>query len=252
MKQPQNNLFTIHIWDRSVRFFHWINVLCIIGLSALGLAILYNQSFGVSPDGKILLKTIHTYIGYIFFLNLFWRFIWGFLGNRFSRWKMILPIGHGNFNHLSSYLEGLKSGNPPTYAGHNPLARLMITFLFLLLFSQAITGLVLAGTDLYFPPFGHEIAEWVTASGEDHEKLKGLKPGSKELVDEASYKEMRAFRKPFITVHKYGFFILLVAILFHIFGVVITELKERNSLISAMFTGDKVFDKEPVDNEKDA
>ncbi len=123
----------------------------------------------------------------------------------------------------------------------------MVALLFLLLSLQAVTGLVLAGTDLYLPPFGHEIAEWVTNSGEDHGKLADIKPYSKTNIDPVSYKEMRDFRKPFITTHVYVFYTLLIAILLHLIGVVVSELREKCGLVSAMFTGEKVFHKRPVD-----
>lgn len=248
-------LISYHAWDRSVRVFHWINVIAIIGLISIGLIILNNKSFGVSADGKVLLKTIHTYIGYVFVLNLSWRIIWGFIGGKTSRWKAILPFANGYTNGYKSavenYLQGFKKNNAPAYLGHNPVSRLMVTFLFLLLSSQAITGLVLAGTDLYMPPFGNQIAEWIALPAEDGGQLLELKPGSKDGVDPEAYKEMRAFRKPFITVHEYGFYILGLAIVLHIAGVVVTEVKERNGLVSAMFTGDKVFSKKPIDLDDD-
>ena len=86
-------------------------------------------------------------------------------------------------------------------SGHNPVARLIISLFFILLSMQAITGLVIAGTDLYYPPFGGYFAEWVTDG--DPERLKQLRPGDKSQVVESAYAEMRAFRKPFITVHVY-------------------------------------------------
>jgi len=66
----------------------------------------------------------------------------------------------------------------------------------------------------------------------------------------ASYKEMRAFRSPFIETHEVGFYVLLAAIGAHIAAVVITEVREGNGLVSAMFTGRKVFSKKPVDSDK--
>jgi len=239
-----------HVWDRTVRIFHWVNVLCVIGLIGVGLVILNNKALGVTTDGKILLKTVHVYIGYLFVLNLGWRIIWGFLGNRYARWAAILPFGEAYKQSLGLFVEGTKKGNPPRYLGHNPIARLMVALLFLLLSLQAVTGLVLAGTDLYLPPFGHEIAEWVTGSGEDHSKLADLKPYSKTNVDPESYKAMRDFRKPFITIHGYVFYTLLIAILLHLIGVVVSELRERCGLVSAMFTGKKVFDEKPVDLDR--
>ncbi len=252
MTETTKPLYRIKVWDRNVRAFHWINVICVIGLIFLGTALLNNKALGVSSDGKILLKTVHAYFGYVFVLNLAWRLVWGFIGNRYARWKHILPFEKGFMQAKSEYMEGMRSGNPPAYAGHNPMARLMVTFLFILMITQATTGLVLAGTDLYLPPFGHEIAEWVTASGEDHSKLEGLKAGSKSATDEAAYKEMRAFRKPYITVHYYIFYLICAAALLHILAVIITEIKERNGLVSAMITGEKVFDKTPVDLDADS
>jgi len=243
-------LVPYHVWDRTVRIFHWTNTLCVIGLIAVGLVILNSKTLGVTTDGKILLKTIHAYIGYLFVLNLGWRIIWGFLGNRYARWRAILPFGNAYKKSLRQFVEGSKKGNPPHYLGHNPIARLMVALLFLLLSLQAVTGLILAGTDLYLPPFGHEIAEWVTNSGEDHSKLADLKPYSKTNVDPDSYKEMREFRKPFITIHVYVFYALLGAILLHLIGVVVSELREKSGLVSAMFTGEKVFHKKPVDLEE--
>jgi cytochrome b len=239
------------VWDRTVRIFHWLNVICILGLASVGMMILYNKSFGVSADGKILLKTIHAYFGYVFVLNLGWRIIWGFIGGKYARWNAILPFRKGFKLSLDAYSKGLQENRPQAWLGHNPIAKLMVTFMFVLMISQATTGLVLAGTDLYLPPFGHEVAEWVTGSGEDHSKLAGLKAGSKDGVDSAAYKEMREFRSPYGTIHKYGFYLLMFAVFLHIGGVVVTELKEKCGLVSAMFTGEKVFSEKPVDLSDD-
>jgi len=235
------------VWDRTIRLFHWINVICLIGLIGVGVVLLNNKALGVTNDGKYLLKTVHVYIGYIFALNLLWRIVWGFIGNKYARWGAILPMGKGYWQSVSEYIAGLKSGDPPQYVGHNPLAKLMVALLFLLLITQVSTGLVLAGTDLYLPPFGHEIAEWVTASGEEHEKILNLKPGSKEDIDSKAYAEMRKLRKPFINTHVFVFYTLLISIALHIAAVVVTEVREKNGLVSAMFTGKKVASKPPVD-----
>ena len=84
-----NQLEFYSVWDRTTRWFHWINVICITGLVGVGVVILNNKILGVSDDGKLLLKTVHVYIGYVFVFNLAWRIIWGFIGNKFSRWKSI-------------------------------------------------------------------------------------------------------------------------------------------------------------------
>lgn len=233
------------VWDIPTRWFHWINVLCIIGLSAIGTGILYEDELGFSNEGIILMKTVHVYIGYVFVLNLLVRILWAFVGSKHARWAAILPFRSGFFTELRAYSRGFFSGKAPTYAGHDPLGRLMISLLLVLLFTQAATGLVLAGTDLYKPPFGGIMAEWVTAG--DAEKLANLKPGSKDFIDQAGYDEMRAFRKPVKTTHEFSFYVLLVAIALHIIGTVYSEVKYRHGVISAMFSGQKTIAGKPVD-----
>lgn len=248
MSQSQDDstkpLKQYHVWDRSVRIFHWVNVVCVTGLIGVGLVIFNNKVLGISTDGKILLKTIHVYIGYVFVLNLGWRLVWTFLGNRYSRWQSIIPFTKEHRASFKACLEGKKNNNRVFLLGHNPPGRIMVALLLLLLSTQAITGLVLAGTDIYFPPFGPTIAEWVA---EDKNNLAEVKPYSKVNVNEESYKAMRDFRKPFINMHVYVFYTILGAIVLHIIGVVVSELRDRNGLVSAMFTGNKTSAKDPID-----
>lgn len=241
------NLREYTVWDRSTRLFHWINALSVIGLIGIGLVIYNGKALGVSGDGKVLLKTLHTYIGYVFALNLAWRIAWGFTGNRYARWRAVLPLGGGFTAALRGYVNGLKRGSPPTYLGHNPMARIMIGLMFLLLGAQAVTGLVLAGTDLYMPPFGGSIAEWIA---ESPDKAAMLKPGAKDFVNPESYAAMREFRKPFIELHELLFFAMLLVIALHVAAVIQMEIRERSGLISAMFTGHKVFGSKPVDAQE--
>ncbi|WP_289302671.1 cytochrome b/b6 domain-containing protein, partial [Methylophaga sp. UBA3996] len=79
-KQMARTLTEYPVWDRMVRWFHWINVLSVIALIAIGVAILNSKALGVSTDGKILLKTWHVYIGYVFVINLAVRLFWTFIG----------------------------------------------------------------------------------------------------------------------------------------------------------------------------
>jgi|TARA_R100000005_G_scaffold96229_1_gene81605 cytochrome b len=248
MSMRQSSALRSHpVWDATTRWFHWINVLCVLGLLGVGLVILNAGALGISGEGKVALKTLHVWIGYLFAINLLWRIVWGFVGNRYARWSAALPGGRGYGQALVGYLRGLRAGNPPSYRGHNPLGRLMVALLLVLLVNQCVTGLVLAGTDLYLPPFGHLFLDWVAVPGASAEQLAGLKPAQTPLLDADAYAAMRAFRKPFYELHELGFWGLVLAIPLHIAAVVITELRERNGLISAMFSGRKVFSGEPRD-----
>ena len=233
-----------HVWDRTVRWFHWINVLSVLGLLGSGLVIYNGKALGISAEAKVFMKEFHVWFGYVMAVNLLWRILWGFFGSRFSRWSAILPFGRGYLAELSAYIKSLRSGEPRHYLGHNPLGRLMVVTLLLLLTLQAVTGLVLAGTDLYWPPLGSWIAGWVAPAGVDPSTLL---PGDKTMVDAAAWDAMRSFRKPYITLHELVFFVLSAAIVVHIAAVVLGEIRERVGLVSAMFHGNKVMPKKPVD-----
>ena len=231
-------------WDASTRWFHWINALAVVGLIATGIVVLNDDALGLSASGKILLKEIHVSFGYVMAANLVWRFIWAFFGSRYTRWRGILPGGAGYLMALRSYIASFLSGEPQQYVGHNPLARMGISLLFLLLVIQLATGLVIAGTDLFWPPFGHWFAQWVAVPGVDPA---AVQPGAADLIDKTSYQAMRAFRQPFVTTHEFAFYALVVVILLHLIAVVVTEVHEGGSITSAMFTGRKILTRKPPD-----
>lgn len=235
------------VWDASVRWFHWINLLCVLGLIAVGVGILNDKALGVTDPGKILLKSVHVWIGYVFALNLLWRLVWAFIGGPHARWRTILPGGRGYMDELRRYVADFLAARPRQYLGHNPLGRIAVTLLLILLVVQAVTGLVLAGTDLFYAPIGSWIASWVAAPGIDPATLVPYAP---EMYDKGAYEAMRAFRNPFVTVHYYGFYVLLAFGLIHILAVVVTELREGGNLISAMVSGKKVLSEPPVDRTR--
>ena len=231
-------------WDATTRWFHWINALAVIGLIGTGLVIFFDAALGLSAGGKVLLKSVHVSFGYVMAINLLWRFVWAFFGNRYGRWRAILPGAPGYLAALRAYTTSFLSGEPQQYVGHNPLARIGVALLFGLLLIQVATGLVIAGTDFYWPPFGHWFAAWVAAPGVDPATVQ---PGASDLIDKTSYDAMRAFRRPFVVVHEFTFYALVAAIILHLIAVVLTELHEGGNITSAMFTGRKVLSRTPPD-----
>ncbi len=223
------------VWDASVRWFHWINVLCILFMVATGTMILYGGELGIKGEDKVPLKTVHSYGGYVFAVNLTWRLVWAFIGSKSAQWPALLPVGKGFIPALRQQIRDFGMRRITPVLGHSPLGRMMISFLLLLMLIQAITGLVLAGTDVYLPPFGGYIANWVTAG--DPALLELLRPGSTEHVVESAWTAMREFRSPIRTVHETTFYVLLFAIVGHIAANVIAEVWEATGQISAMFSG---------------
>jgi cytochrome b len=212
---------------------------------ATGVAILSDDALGLSAAGKVWLKSVHVSFGYVMAVNLLWRFVWAFFGNRYARWRAILPGGAGFIGAMRAYVASFLSGEPQQYVGHNPLARIGVSLLFLLLVVQVVTGLILAGTDLFWPPFGRLLAGWVAAPGVDPG---AIQPGASHLMDEAAYQAMRAFRAPFVEVHEVTFYLLAAAVVLHLIAVVVTEVHEGGSITSAMFTGRNILTRRPPDD----
>ncbi|RLL55980.1 cytochrome b/b6 domain-containing protein [Mariprofundus sp. EBB-1] len=235
------------VWDVPTRIFHWVNFTAVILLILVGALMLFKKDLGItSLDAKIAIKEIHVLIGYVFVINLMIRLLWGFIGNRFARWSSLLP-GKDFAATLASYIASIKNGEPQQFLGHNPMGRLAVIALFLLLITQASTGLIRAGTDIYYPPFGSTFAAQVAAEGVDPVTIK---PYDKTGTDAAKYKELKAFKHIYGEIHLYAAYALLALIFLHIFAVVRAELTEGGGLVSAMFSGKKVLSKEPEDLER--
>ncbi len=244
----KSSLHQYKVWDVPTRVFHWVNFTTIIGLIIVGLIMLFKKELGITGvDAKVGLKTVHVFIGYIFVLNFVWRIIWGFIGNKYSRWSNLVPR-KGFISVIRQYIHSAKSGDTDQYIGHNPLGRLAIIFIYLLLLTMAVTGLIRAGTDIYYPPFGSSVVEYIAEPGTDPDSIL---PYVATGTDKDKVASLKAFKGPFGIVHIYSSYILMFMIVLHIFFVVRVEIKEGGSLISAMFTGKKILMKKPVDVDLD-
>lgn len=225
-----------YVWTKKIRVFHWLNVITLFLLVVIGLIIFNSKYLGIASEGKILLKTMHVFVGYVFVANLLMRIVVGFVGSKYERWRQALPFAKGYAKELNDF----KQQKVAVYKGHNPIGKLMVMALFCLMSVQAISGLVLAGTDIYYPPLGNYFAKSIA---EDVTQIDQIKPYSKVNVNEAKYKAMREVRAPFITAHIYAFYGLLILIPLHILGVIIAERREKSALVSSMINGYKYLPK---------
>jgi len=231
-------------WDLPTRLFHWINFLCVITLSFLGLVMMNKSAIGISgTEANIGLKTVHVLVGYIFAANLLLRIVWGFLGNRQARWNSILP-GKNFKQRLREYKASVKSGQPKTYVGHTPDGRLSVMFMLLLLTTMMVTGIIRAGTDIYYPPLGGIFASQVAAEGVSPSTIK---PYDKTGTDADKLAKLQAFKGPVGDVHIYTAYVLWFMLLLHIAAVIRLDSKGEGTLISAMFSGKKHLPREPED-----
>ena len=239
-------LYEYKVWDLPTRLFHWINFTSVIMLIFMGLVMLFKKELGItSTEAKIGLKTVHVIIGYIFVANLAIRIIWGFIGNKYARWRTLVPSS-GHMDTIRASTTSLQPGEALQYAGHNPLGQLAVIVIFLCLITKDVTDLIRAGTDIYYPPFGSMAAEYVAQPGVDPGSLV---PYDTSAVDKEKYDALKAFKKPFGTIHIYTSYFLMFLIVVHIAAVIRVETKEGGGIISAMFTGKKLLNRAASDDE---
>jgi len=220
-------------WDKPTRTVHWLIIITLLFIICTGLLMIFKKELGLSsPEAKTVLKKIHVIIAYIFTINLIFRIIWGFIGSHSARWKNIIP-GKGFGKDLKEYRASIKNKKPLKYKGHTPETKMFAFLVYILLLVIVLTGLVRAGTDIYFPPFGKMVSEYVVKQGENP---KDIKPYDKQYVDEAKFEKVDKFKKPFGKIHLYSFYILCILIVLHIRGAFQAH-KRGEGVMSPIFFG---------------
>jgi Ni,Fe-hydrogenase I cytochrome b subunit len=221
-----------------------VNFLCVFVLSVLGLIMLNKSAIGISGrEAETGLKALHVTFGYVFTTNLLIRIFWGFLSDRYSRWSSIFP--RKNFiAQLRAYRASVASAKPQTFIGHNPAGQLSILLFMILLVSMMTTGLIRAGTDIYYPPFGDFVVRYVAAEGVSPSQIR---PYDETGTDPEKLAELEKFKKPYGTIHILGAYVLWLLVLLHVTAVIRADAGGQGTLISAMFTGKKHLPRKPED-----
>jgi cytochrome b len=122
-RQGKSMAYRVRVWDLPTRLFHWLLVVCVIGLVITGYI-----------GGDVM--TWHSRLGYTVLTLLLFRITWGFVGGRWSRFRSFLYTP-GN---VLAYLGG--RAHPDHLVGHNPLGAGSVFAMLLVLLAQVATGLV--------------------------------------------------------------------------------------------------------------
>jgi Ni/Fe-hydrogenase 1 B-type cytochrome subunit len=136
----------VYVWEVPVRIAHWLIVCSIAVLATTGIYIGHPFLIVPGPAGKSFvmgtMKVVHFYAAIVFTLSVLSRVLWMFVGNSFSHWDKFIPVAKrrrkGLVPTLKFYLFALRK--PPGFVGHNPLAGLAYTAVFLIYFSTIATG----------------------------------------------------------------------------------------------------------------
>lgn len=215
----------VDAWDWPTRVLHWVNALLVIALIVLILGLEWVADLGVAKPVRRPIKEWHAWLGHVFVITLSLRILWGFIGNKYARFSDIIPLKGSQWqaigHNIKWYLSGFK-GRAAKAIGHDPLAAVFYTILFIVLIGQAITGMLLSGAELNTFPGN------LFTGGMDEEALEGLEHTLEEL-------------------HEAGFMFIIFFIAAHLFGLVVHEVREKTGLLTSMINGKKCLRREDAE-----
>ena len=144
-------LVRVRVWDLPVRVIHWLLVLALVVLSVTGYLIA--TPILVLPeeyDWVTVVKVVHKSTAYAFIALIGARVAWMFLApNRWSRWTEWIPTTRERIGQIIPSLRFylFLSREAPPVVGHNPLAGMTYTVLYLMFGIEIVTGLALWGVE---------------------------------------------------------------------------------------------------------
>lgn len=214
---------TVYVYEAPVRLWHWVNALCILTLIVSGYLIASPlPSIGGEASDHFMMGYIrftHFAAGQVLAVAFLGRILWAFVGNEHSRQLFYVPFWRPRYwfeaaYELAWYLFLVKT--PKKYVGHNPLANLAMFVLFTLL----TLFMICSGFALYSE--GEGIDSWqAKAFG----WVFSIWPNSQEVH----------------TLHHLGMWAMVVFILLHVYAAVREDIMSRQTMISAITTGDRHF-----------
>ncbi len=179
----------LRVWDLPTRLFHWALAICFVGLIATG-----------TVGGGAMV--FHFRFGFAMLALLLFRWVWGAVGGRWSRFSSfsLRPSA------LLQYLRGRSTG---LSAGHSPLGSLAVLTMLVLLSLQVATGLMSDDEIAFAGPLSALVPNaWVSLATNYHAHI--------------------------------GKWALLALVVLHLTAVFYYTVKKQG-LVEAMLHGDKVL-----------
>ncbi|PCI07552.1 MAG: Ni/Fe-hydrogenase, b-type cytochrome subunit [Gammaproteobacteria bacterium] len=228
----------IYVYEAPLRIWHWINALAIILLAVTGYLIGSplptmpgEASGGYSGEANYLMgyiRFVHFASAWIFIVGFLGRLYWAIVGNHHARQLFMPPLLSASFwegvwHEAKWYMFIVKE--PRKYTGHNPMAVLFMFGFFV----WGAVFMIFTGLALYGEGAGYDSWIFTYFSG-------WLIPlfGQSQDVH---------------TFHHLGMWFILMFVLMHIYVAIREDIMSRQSLISTMVSGWRMFkDDRPADD----
>lgn len=157
----RNSISRIYVWQLPVRFYHWVNAICVLTLAITGYLIGSPPAIQSASEASFAywfgtVRFLHFIAAFLFFFNFIFRIYWGFVGNRHARWENFIPFRKSQLKEAGDVLrvDILQAQVKPLPSiGHNSLAGFtyFLTFLAFLFQSATGFGMYAAMSDAWFP-----------------------------------------------------------------------------------------------------
>ena len=139
----------VYVWQLPVRIFHWVNALCIVVLCVTGFVIGDPPAIMHATQPEEIywfgwVRLAHFIAAFVFITNFIVRIYWMFAGNMFARWNNYIPLTKRQWRGIFETVKVdvlLLTPKPIYDIGHNSLAALTYSGVFVLMAIQSLTGL---------------------------------------------------------------------------------------------------------------
>lgn len=157
----------VYVWEQPVRWFHWINFLCVVVLGVSGYLISHPPAFMSAGEassgfwfGKV--RFVHFATAYVFLANFLFRLYWASAGNKYTHWRNFFPVSKQQLRQVLAVLkvDVMQSSDQPVHTlGHNALAYFTYMGTGLLTLFQVTSGFALYApmSGFWFP----HLFDWV-------------------------------------------------------------------------------------------
>ncbi|CAG0910797.1 unnamed protein product [Cyprideis torosa] len=224
----------VYVYEAPLRIWHWVNALAITVLCVTGyfIASPLPSVPGEASDWYVMgyIRFAHFAAGYIMAVGFLFRIYWAIVGNHHARQLFFPPVFSGKFwkgvvHEIKWYAFMVKE--PKKYIGHNPLAMLIMHFILLwAMIFMIFTGFALYGEGTGMGSWQFEwFSSWIIP--------------------------MMGQSQDVHTWHHLVMWVIVCFIIAHIYVAIREDIMSRQSLVSTMISGWRMFkDSKPPEDEK--
>jgi len=223
MMQTTVKRTAIYVYEAPVRIWHWVNALSIVLLSITGYLIAnpLPSMPGEASDHFVMgyIRFVHFAAAYVFTIAFIGRLYWALVGNQYAKQLFSMPVFSASFwkelVHEARWYAFMEK-EPKKYIGHNPLGHLfMVTIITIGGIAMVLTGFALYSEQTGLGTWQDALFGW-------------LIPLAGQSQDVRMW-------------HHWGMWIIILFVMLHVYTAVREDIMSRQSLISTMISGWRMF-----------